>query len=521
MMIPLKAELRLTSRPVVTYAIVLICIIIYSFQANNNNAIQKSAQTYCSGVKNSNKEFSELDLISSYPRSCVNWITFYYGFADKKNIPLFFLSDYKTLSLYFKEDHPYGYNDALELLNNHIDRFSESAPMNLDAALVYDPSTLNPLTMVTSVLAHASFLHIFFNLVFFLAFAPALEALVGNRWHFLGVVALMIVGTNLVYAISMLGADYPTPTLGLSGIVSGMMGFAASFMPKAKIKTFYYVMVIPTPVWLLSAYYIGWDIYDLYSRTDHGGINVVVHVAGGIIGVLMMLLFRKRHKEISDELQDEIKFMHNKRTTLSDTTLTKSEVASKELIEQSKKKDIGFLNELHRLVRVDNHSAVINMIICDHDPQHAVVERYEFLFNQIQQWKTGRAYECIGRLIIDQRLNQHHTGSAVRIAQALLKEKGSILLANPEHVLLLANAAKEVSEYELAYAIVKNAEERFWGKCAGEAYVLLEIELLHLHLNKTPEALAILKSIFDNQEHPHRNAAIMYAKQIGIIGNTA
>ncbi len=521
MMIPLKAELRLAYIPVVTYAIVLICIIIYAFQANNNKEIYKSAQAYCSGINNYKTEYNELDILKNYPYQCVGRLSSYYGFANKKYIPDFFLKDYKYVSPHFKEYYPYGYQDALALLNNHLARFSEHAPMNLDGALVYDPSTLNIFTMVTSVLSHGSFLHLFFNLVFFLAFAPALEALVGNRWHFLGVVALMIVGTNLVYALAMLGADYPTPTLGLSGIVSGMMGFAASFMPKARIRTFYYIVVLPTPVWLLSTYYIGWDIYELYSRTDHGGINVVVHVAGGIIGVLMMFLFRKRHKEINDELQDEIKFMQNKRTTLSDATLTKGEITSRELLEKSKIKEADFEKELYRLVRVDNHAAVISMILSNYNPQHAIIERFEFIFNQIQQWKTGRSYECIGRLVIEMRLNQQHIGGAVRAAQSLLKEKGSILLANPEHVLLLANAAKEVSNFELAYAVVKNAEERYYGKCAGEVYVLLEMELLHFHLNKTPDALVLLKSIFDNKQHPHRNSVITYAKNIGIIGAKA
>jgi membrane associated rhomboid family serine protease len=521
MMIPLKAELRIAYKPVVTYAIVLICIIIYFFQANSNKELYKSAAAYCSSINKFQTEVNELDFLRSYPYQCVDRLTSYYGLTNKKYISHFFQEDYKSVSPYFKEYRQFGYQDALAILDNHIDKFSEHAPINLDGALVYDPSTLNPLTMVTSVLSHGSFLHIFFNLVFFLAFAPALEALVGNSWRFLGVIGLMILGTNLVYALSMLSASYPTPTLGLSGIVMGMMGFAVSFMPKARIKTFYYVVVLPTPVWLLSIYYIGWDIYELYSRTDHGGVNVVVHVAGGIIGVLMMLLFRKRQKEIGDQLHDEIEFMQNKRTTLADSTKTKTEIASEELQEKTKKQEVDFLNELYRLARVGNHSAVINIILRDYDPAHAVVERYEFLFNQIQQWQTGRAFECVGRLVIDHRLNQHHTGGALRIAIELLKEKNEMLLANPEHVLLLANASKEVNNFELAYALVKNAKERYWGKCEGEAYILLEMELLHLHLNKTPEALTLLKSIFDNREHPHRNAAIMYAKKVGIIGSAS
>ena len=519
-MIPLKAELRIAYKPVVTYAIVVLSIIIYAFQVNSNSKIQKSAIAYCSSINQSRAEYNELDFLRNYSSSCVARLSFYYGLANKKHIAHFFKDDYKYISPYLKEYRPYGYNDSLTLLKYHIEEFSKTAPMNLDAALVYDPSTFNIFTMVTSVLSHGSFMHIFFNLVFFLAFAPALEALVGNSWHFLGVVGLMILGTNLVYALSMLTAAYPTPTLGLSGIVMGMVGFAASFMPKARIKTFYYVMVIPTPVWLLSTYFIGWDIYDLYSRTDHGGVNVVVHVAGGIIGVLMMFLFRKRHKEISDELHDEIEFMQNQRTTLSDSTKTKTEVASEELQEKVKKQEETFLNELHRLVSVDKHSTVINMILCDHDPMHAVVERYEYIFSQIQQWKAGRSFQCIGLLIIDIRLNKQHTGGALRIASELLKTTNELVLANPEHVLLLANAAKEVNNFELAYALVKNAEERYYGKCSGEAYILLEMELLHLHLNKTADALALLKKIFDNRVHPHRNAAVNYAKRIGIIGAT-
>ena len=518
MMIPLNAELRLANRPYATYAIVLLCILIYALQANNHNEINKSASAYCSGINQFTSNYNELDFLSHNPASCVGWITSYYGLADKQYIPYFFKKDYDGFSRFSNKYTQDNYYESLKLFENHIEAFSNYAPINLDGALVYDPSTLNPFTMVTSVLSHDSFLHIFFNLVFFLAFAPALEALVGSSWRFLGVVGIMILGTNLIYALAMGSADYPTPTLGLSGIVSGMMGFAVSFMPFARIRTFYYVVVIPTPVWLLSTYYIGWDIYDLYTRTDYGGVNIVVHVAGGVIGVLMMFFFRKRHKEISDELHDEIEFMKTKRTTLVDNEKTKGQIASQESQQLNEKKESEFLDQLYRFARVANHSKVINLVLNDYEPEHATIERYEFLLEQIQQWKTGRSYECIGRLVIDLRLNQQGTGAALRTAKTLFQAKGEILLADPNHVLLLAQAAKDVNDYELAYALVKNAEERYWGKCAGEGCLLLEMDLLHLYFNKSSEALALLKSVFDNREHPYRKDVILHAKQIGLIG---
>ena len=518
MMIPLKAELRIVYKPVVTYAIVAICIIIYALQVNNKHEVEQAAVAYCSGINNFKLGYNELDFLSNDSSSCASWIITYYGLSDKSHIGYFFSDDYKSFSRYSNIFTPINYFETLRLFKKHIADFSEYAPINLDGALVYDPSTLNPFTMVTSVLAHGSFMHLFFNLVFFLAFAPALEALVGNSWKFLGIFALMILGTNLVYAVAMGSASYPTPTLGLSGIVMGMMGFAASFMPTARIKTFYYFIVLPTPVWLLSTYYIGWDIYDLYTRTDHGGVNITVHVAGGIIGVLTMMLFRKRHKEVSDELHDEIEFMKNKRLSLSDSSSTKTEEAIKASQQVLEKNETAYLELLHKYMRVHNDSAAISMLLRDYDPLHSTVERYEFLLNQIQQWKTGRAYECIGRFVINLRLEQHQTGIALRMAKTLYEVKGDILIADPEHVLLLAQAAKEIHDYELAYALIRDADKRYWGKVESETCLLLELELLHLYLNKSVQALALLKSIFDERGHPYRASVIVYAKNIGLIG---
>jgi len=519
MMIPLKAELRIIYKPIVTYAVVAICIIIYALQVNNKHEIEDAAVAYCSGINNFKSEYNELDFLSNDRNNCPSWVISYYGLSDKQHIGYFFLEDYKSFSQYSNTFTPINYFETLRLFKKRISDFSEYAPINLDGALVYDPSTLNLFTMVTSVLSHGSFMHLFFNLVFFLAFAPALEALVGNSWKFLGVLALMILGTNLVYAVAMGSASYPTPTLGLSGIVMGMMGFAASFMPTARIKTFYYIIVLPTPVWLLSTYYIGWDIYDLYTRTDHGGVNITVHVTGGIIGVLAMMLFRERHKEVSDELHDEITFMKNKRQSLSDSTASKAEDALKTSKQEFDKNETAYIELLHKYIRVNNNSAAISMLLKDYDPIHSTVERYEFLINEIQKWNKGRAFECMTRFVIDLRLEQHQTGIALKTAKTLYQIKEDILIANPEHVLLLAQAAKEIHEYELAYAVVRDADKRYWGKVDSETCLLLEIELLHLYLNKSTDALKLVKSVFDERGHPHRTDVILYSKKIGLIGS--
>lgn len=49
----------------------------------------------------------------------------------------------------------------------------------------YQPTSWNPIAMITSSLAHADWFHLLGNLVFFLAFAPALETLIGSKIRYI------------------------------------------------------------------------------------------------------------------------------------------------------------------------------------------------------------------------------------------------------------------------------------------------------------------------------------------------
>ncbi|MCP3689701.1 MAG: rhomboid family intramembrane serine protease, partial [Gammaproteobacteria bacterium] len=130
--------------------------------------------------------------------------------------------------------------------------------------LWYVPQSWNPLTMVTSSLAHANWLHLLGNLAFFLAFAPALEALIGNRLRHLWIMLFISLVVGISYSASFLISNSePLPTLGLSGVVTGMIGLSAYLMPHARIRVFCWVIIfwkiIYIPAWILAAIYIGLD----------------------------------------------------------------------------------------------------------------------------------------------------------------------------------------------------------------------------------------------------------------------
>ena len=86
--------------------------------------------------------------------------------------------------------------------------------------LLYYPRSWNPITMVTSSLAHADVFHLLSNMIFFMAFAPALELLIGDRLRYLGFMLLVAIAVGISYSISVaIGSNSDLPSLGFSGII--------------------------------------------------------------------------------------------------------------------------------------------------------------------------------------------------------------------------------------------------------------------------------------------------------------
>ena len=105
-------------------------------------------------------------------------------------------------------------------------------------------------------------------------------------------------------------ADQHHWTLGLSGIVMGVMGLFAYLLPRGKIRCYYWFVVIfgsiAVPAWILAAWFIGTDIFRLFTSDDHAGINVLAHVAGGLTGFFYGFFFLKGSRVLARSLQEEI-----------------------------------------------------------------------------------------------------------------------------------------------------------------------------------------------------------------------
>lgn len=120
--------------------------------------------------------------------------------------------------------------------------------------------------------------------------------MIGGYLFFSGMIVTLAVSTSLAYTYSVGGSRDALPTLGLSGVVMGMIDFVAAVVPTLGIRCFFwfllFVRAFSLPALLLAAWYVGWDVYDLNTRSDESNINYVAHVGGAATGAVIGLVFR-------------------------------------------------------------------------------------------------------------------------------------------------------------------------------------------------------------------------------------
>lgn len=191
---------------------------------------------------------------------------------------------------------------VLDKLTEQFRLYQIRVPTYPDNEFAYYTGSWNPIAMVTSSFTHGSWTHIIFNLIFFYAFATTIEVLIGSFSFIAVIVAISIFsGVFSSMAAGLIGQHYAT--LGLSGVVMGMIGLYAYILPSGQIRCYYWFIVIfgsvAVPAWALAVWYIGLDVYNLFANADNGVVDVMAHVTGGAAGYLYGVTFlRAKRREI-------------------------------------------------------------------------------------------------------------------------------------------------------------------------------------------------------------------------------
>ncbi|WP_025142237.1 rhomboid family intramembrane serine protease [Pedobacter jeongneungensis] len=143
----------------------------------------------------------------------------------------------------------------------------------------------NVYTLITSGLVHADWMHLFFNMFTFYAFAFTLESLMGS-WRF-----------GILYFLGLVLSDLPTVfkhkdhfnynSLGASGAISAVLFSYILFNPMSKI----YIMFIPIgiPAVVFGILYLIYCAYASRNSRDH--INHDAHFFGALTGLIFTIIF--------------------------------------------------------------------------------------------------------------------------------------------------------------------------------------------------------------------------------------
>ncbi|KPJ87984.1 MAG: hypothetical protein AMJ53_17400 [Gammaproteobacteria bacterium SG8_11] len=293
---PYKVDINLKRLPLLTILVCIVCLVVYYFQYTNNRAIEKTAIKFCEN--NKDKLFAvvvEKITTAKTVRNCAKLI-YSIHINDKPQLKILGLAeDYHVFdSLNFAQ----GQSLVTTVLNEEYGKFKKIAPQSLTTQLYYVPGSFSFVHMISAVFAHGNMAHLLGNLFFFFAFAASIEIIVGMV-AFTIIILTLAIGTNLSYSAVMFANIEALPTLGLSGVVMGMIGLFVFLLPTANIRCFFWFLVIVRilriPAWFLASWYIGWDVFQLYTAQSGSNVNLVAHVSGAVIGLAIGVIFY-RHK---------------------------------------------------------------------------------------------------------------------------------------------------------------------------------------------------------------------------------
>lgn len=206
---------------------------------------------------------------------------------------------------------------ALVVLNVYVFLRELGAPdpdafINSFATIPYDvthlvqlpPPSPQPvfLTLVSSQFLHASWLHIFFNMLFLAVFGPHVEYLTGHVRFVVFYLTCGVLGG--IAQIAFVPGSH-IPAIGASGAIAGILGAYLVNFPTASVNTIVPIGCFPLFLRLPAALVIGfWAISQfmhgygaLTNRTlseQGGGVAYFAHIGGFLAGVILVGFFRVR-----------------------------------------------------------------------------------------------------------------------------------------------------------------------------------------------------------------------------------
>jgi membrane associated rhomboid family serine protease len=160
------------------------------------------------------------------------------------------------------------------------------------------------LTIFTAMFMHASFSHIFGNMLFLWVFGQAIENAFGSRMY---TIFYLVCGVAANMAQYLVDPSSTVPNLGASGAIAGVMGAYLAMYPTSTIDLFVWPLSlfiwrdIRVPAWLMLGVWFAVQVISgvsgLNGPSAASGVAYWAHIGGFITGVVLALLVRPGQRD--------------------------------------------------------------------------------------------------------------------------------------------------------------------------------------------------------------------------------
>ena len=153
----------------------------------------------------------------------------------------------------------------------------------------YDKSP--PLSVLTAMFLHGSWLHLLGNMLFLMIFGNNVEDRMGHVRYLLFYV---VCGYAAGYGFAVLNANSADPLIGASGAIAGVLGAYLVLFPKARVWVlvpFLVFLPLRLPAWLvLGFWFVLQAVYSSGAGVSGAGtVAYLAHVVGFVAGMLLAL----------------------------------------------------------------------------------------------------------------------------------------------------------------------------------------------------------------------------------------
>ena len=170
------------------------------------------------------------------------------------------------------------------------------------------PAAFSPATLITSMFLHGSWSHVIGNMWYLWIFGDNVEDRVG---HGRFIVFYLLCGAAAALGQVAMDPTSTLPTIGASGAIAGVMGGYFVLYPHSRVLTlipWIFLQIVELPAILLLGVWFLMQLLNagaiaVTSATGAaagGGVAFAAHVAGFIVGVVGVFIFKRRDRDYWD-----------------------------------------------------------------------------------------------------------------------------------------------------------------------------------------------------------------------------